>query len=554
MSDQLSINRRDALFAATTLIGATALPAITSVAQTQSTAGVPKLDTIPPEITTPNQVDTRLGTLRFLDGCPDDATIQKVYDNLDFTHALDTFLNTYQGASTAAIHNGFRSIGVKDNEILIFSELMDANSLVLTGNADTVYFVGFIDLSNGPMVFEAPPKSLGTLDDFWWRWVIDFGLPGPDRGEGGKYLLLPPDYQGPLPEGGYFVAHSRTMRVLILGRSFLENNDPQPAVDLIKATAKIYPYGSGGVGTSIARYLTGKATLARVTPPPTVVFHEGSGVVFNTVPPSDYHFYELLNQVVQQEPATALDPELMGPLAAIGIVKGKSFAPDDRMKRIMTEAAAVGNATARSIFMNPRELTEWAYYPASSWFNPLFLSGYEFETPIPEITRDGVQLSRSTGYRTLHARTCVFYGIIGISPAMSMRLTGIGSQYLLATLDADKHYFDGGSTYKMTLPNPIPQANFWSLTLYDNQTRSMLQTPQRYPRVGSQSYPSPAAEASADGSTTVYFGPIQPNAVARGNWIETVPGKGFFVLLRLYGPLEPFFTKEWRPSEIQKAG
>ncbi len=553
MSDQAPISRRDALLAAMTLVAATALPAITSLAQTQPTSGAPKFTSdVSPEITTPNQIETRLGTLRFSDGCPDDATIQKVYDNLDFTHALDAFLNTYQGASTAAIRNGFLSIGVKDNEILIFSKLMDANSLVLTGNADTVYFVGVIDLSNGPMVFETPPKSLGTLDDFWWRWIIDFGLPGPDRSEGGKYLLLPPDYHGPLPEGGFFVAQSRTTRVLILGRSFLVNNDPQPAVDLIKATAKIYPYEPGAVGTSIAEYLAGKAALARITPKPPVVFHEGSGVVINTVPPSDYHFYELLNEVVQQEPATALDPELMGPLAAIGIVKGRLFAPDDRMKRIMTEAAALGNATSRSVFMKPRELTEWAYYPGSSWFNPLFLSGYEFETPIPEITREGARLFPPTGYRTLNARTCVFYGIIGITPAMSMRLTSIGSQYLLATLDADKHYFEGGKTYKLTLPKDIPAADFWSLTLYDNQSRSMLQTPQRYPRAGSQSYPSPAAEASADGSTTVYFAPTQPKGVARGSWIQTAPGKGFFLVLRLYSPLEPFFIKEWRPSEIEK--
>ena len=134
---------------------------------------------------------------------------------------------------------------------------------------------------------------------------------------------------------------------------------------------------------------------------------------------------------------------------------------------------------------------------------------------------------------------------------MAMRVTGIGSQYLFATLDADKNYFDGAKTYKVTLPKGIPEANFWSLTLYDNQTRSMLDTPQRYPRAGSQSYPSPAAEPNADGSTTVYFGPTQPAGVKRGNWIQTMPGKGWFTILRLYSPLEPFFTKEWRPSEIE---
>ena len=134
---------------------------------------------------------------------------------------------------------------------------------------------------------------------------------------------------------------------------------------------------------------------------------------------------------------------------------------------------------------------------------------------------------------------------------MAMRLPGIGSQYLLASLDANKQYLNGAKTYKVTLPKGIPEANFWSFTVYDNMTRSMLDTPQRYPRAGSQSYPSPAAEAGADGSTAVYFGPTQPEGVPRGNWIQTDPKKGFFVILRLYSPLEPFFTKEWRPSEIE---
>jgi hypothetical protein len=131
-----------------------------------------------------------------------------------------------QGVNAAAIRKGFLDIGVKDNEILVFSELMDAKSLFLTANADTVYFVGIIDLGTGPMVLETPPKALGTLDDMWWRWVIDFGAPGPDRGEGGKFLILPPGYEGPTPEGGFFVARARTTRVLILGRMFMENDDP----------------------------------------------------------------------------------------------------------------------------------------------------------------------------------------------------------------------------------------------------------------------------------------------------------------------------------------
>ncbi len=132
-----------------------------------------------------------------------------------------------------------------------------------------------------------------------------------------------------------------------------------------------------------------------------------------------------------------------------------------------------------------------------------------------------------------------------------MRLPRVGSQYLMDFLDADKNAFDGGKTYKVTLPKGIPVAAFWSFTLYDNQSRSMLDTPQRFPRAGSQTYPSPAAEADAEGSTTVWFGPAQPAGTRRGNWIQTMPGKGWFTIPRLYSPLESFFTKEWRPSEIE---
>jgi hypothetical protein len=508
---------------------------------------------IPPAITTPDKVETRIGTLEFKDGAPTVATAEKIRDTLDFTRALDAYNNSFRGASAYAIGKGFQSIGAEDNTIVIFSELMDAKSLFLTANADTVYFLGVLNLSKGPLVVEQPPGSLGTFNDMWFSWIIDGGFPGPDRGAGGKYLLVPPGYDGPLPEGGFFVGRSKTIRVLYAFRAFLTNNDPKPTVESIKKNLKIYPFTPGGYGTSIGTALEGKVRLAKDPPIPETKFIDASGKAFNTIPPSDYGFFEMINENVQQEPATSYDVELAGQLAAIGIVKGKPFQPDSRMKKILTDAAAVGNAAGRVLNWRYAVIhPDWAYYPGSKWGSMLWEGGAFFETPPPEFTREGMfKPFPPTGARTLDSRTAFYYAYTMDTPGMIMRIPEVGSQYLMGFLDSDGNPYDGGKTYKVTLPKGIPARAFWSFTVYDNQSRSMLDTPQRYPRAGSQSYPSPAAEASADGSTTVYFGPKQPDGVKRGNWIQTMPGKGWFVILRLYSPLEPFFTKAWRPSEIE---
>jgi len=507
---------------------------------------------VPKSILTPDRVQSSIGTLEYKDGAPSKETIEKVYDNLDRMHAVEAFVNAYQGASTYAIRVGMLKAGVEDNTLVVFSELMDSKSLFLTANTDTPYLWGIIDLSNGPMVFEVPPKLLGTLDDMWFRWVTDVGAPGPDRGMGGKYLILPPGYEGPVPEGGYFIVRSRTTRVLVLARAFLANNDPKPAVAAMKEGARLYPYAPGGYGTSVAEILSGKVRPERPATPAQQKFVEGTGNPFMTIPANDFTYFEQINALVQQEPADALDPEIMGSLAAIGIIKGKPFNPDERMKKILTDAAAIGTATGRVLNWRPRESDGFAYYPGSSWVNYLFVGGYNFETPPPMVTKEGIKPFPPTGYRTLNARTGMFFYATGITPAMCMRLPDIGSQYLGAFVDSKGEYFDGSKTYRVTLPPNIPARAFWSIIIYDNQTRSMLQTPQRYPRAGSQTYPGPSAVANPDGSTTVYFGPTKPSGVQDGNWIQTVPGKGWNTLLRLYSPLEPFFTKAWQPSEIEQ--
>jgi hypothetical protein len=508
---------------------------------------------------TPDRVETRIGTLTFSDGMPSRETLDAVYEHLDFVHAFDAFMNAFQGVNTHGLHRGFLEAGVADNEVLIFSELIDSRSLFLTANADTVYAGAFLDLTHGPVVLETPPGFLGALNDYWGGWVLDVGLPGGDRGQGGRYLVVPPGHEGPLPEGGFFVARPGTLHVLLFGRLFLQHDDPAPALELLRRTMKLYPYQPGGVGTSFASFLRGEAHLARIAPPPETTFHDRSGGAVNTVPPSDVTYFDWLDEVVQQEPAGSLDPELMGPIAALGIVKGRPFAPDERMRRILAEAAAVANATARSQFMRPRD-PSWYWWPGSAWLPlTLTISGHDFMTPPPEVegpvehglrTPTGVRTFPSTGYRRQDARIGFFYGVMCVSPAEAMRLSGVGSQYLVAMVDAGGAYLEGARSYRVTLPPDIPAASFWSLALYDTQTRSMLSTPQRWPRAGNQAYPSPAAEADANGTTTVWFAPEQPDGVARGNWIQTVPGQGWFVILRLYGPLESYFDRSWRLSEV----
>ncbi|HEY6745375.1 MAG TPA: DUF1254 domain-containing protein [Mycobacteriales bacterium] len=510
---------------------------------------------VPDAITTPAKQEVGIGALEFTDGYPTRETAAKLRDHLDYLHGVEAFMNTIQGVSTYALREGFLNAGIADGDVVIFSELMDSASLFLTGNADTVYFWTFLDLTQGPLVVETPTDSLGAIDDMWFRWISDFGLPGADRGEGGRYLLVAPGYDGPLPEGGFIVRHSRTNHLTVFGRSFINENpgnDPAPTVNKIKEQLKIYSYPPGGIGSSIGAYLTGRGPLGAPVTPASPRFVEGTGLVMNTIPPNDFGHYVLLDRLVQMEPAEALDPELAGQFAAIGIVKGERFEPDDRLRTILDEAVAVGNAASRTLGMGAHPTEDYRYYEGdSAWWCMLWVGGFEFTNPPPLITPDGIKPFPNTGARQLHGRTSFLYTATGITPAMCMRLTNVGSQYLVANVDPDGDPFDGSKTYRVRLPEDIPAARFWSLTLYDNQTRSMLQTPQRYPRAGSQRYPSPAAEAEPDGSTVVYFSPTRPDHVGPGNWIQTDPTKGWFVLLRLYSPLQPFFDKTWRPGEIE---
>lgn len=279
-------------------------------------------------LSAPDSIETRAGRLDFRDGAPTEETARNVYDALDFTNALNVYNNSFRGASALAIVKGFEEIGARPGDVVIFPELMDSASLFLTANADTVYYMAGLDLSQGPVVVEQPSGGIGTINDMWFSWIIDIGKPGPDRGLGGKYLIVGPDYDGPLPEGGYFIAHSKTNFALYAARADLVDNDPAPAVENIKRSMRIYPYRPGAFGSSIAQALDGTVRIAGEPEIPETRFIEASGRSFNTIPPSDLGFFELIDENVQSQPATSYDVELAGQLAAIGIVHGKAFEPD----------------------------------------------------------------------------------------------------------------------------------------------------------------------------------------------------------------------------------
>ena len=210
----------------------------------QGDAGIPKkykmTTDIPPQILTPDIVQTRLGTLQFFDGFPDDATVEKVYDNLDFQRGVQAYLTALPWAQAYALREGLRSVGVTDNQTMgIFETMVDLKSLYLIPNCESIYCLMWLDLRDGPLVVETPPNILGLINDSWFDYVVDIGKAGPDRGKGGKYLLLPPGYTGEVPDG-YFVYHLATYGGLFAWRGFQVEGDPKPAVDVIKKFTKVY--------------------------------------------------------------------------------------------------------------------------------------------------------------------------------------------------------------------------------------------------------------------------------------------------------------------------
>jgi len=462
---------------------------------------------IPSGIATPDKLETRIGTLTLSDGVPDEETAKKIYDNLDFQNGVQAFLNGIQIASMYGLRKGTLEFGPPNTTAVIFENLMDSKTLWLTPNTTSVYMVSWLELKDEPMVIETPPDVLGIIDDHWFRYVTDFGRLGPDKNKGGKFLILPPGYEGKVPKG-YHVARTNTYGNWVIWRGFQVDGDPAPAVNTTKKTFRIYP-------------------LSKKNNPPKMNFVNASGKFNNTIHRMDYEIFNEINAVVQAEPTEGQNEEILGYLAAIGIQKGKPFNPDARMKKILSEAADVGAATVRTIMSRPRN-EEFYLFPGKSrvWTNPFVGGDHEF---------------KPAGASLLDGRAGFHFYATGITPAMAKKIIGKGSKYAVAYLDKEGNAFDGGKDYKVHVPAKVPAKDFWSFTLYDNQTRSMLQTDQRFPGIDNN---KEGMIQNADGSYDVYFGPKAPKG-KESNWIQTVSGKGWNMLFRLYGPLDPWFDKTW---------
>jgi len=461
--------------------------------------------------------DTRSPQQYFVDriklesGQPAVSTISEIYDELDFQRAVQIYIWATRFVSLSAL---FESLEKEYDTTLyrqaLFEQSVTPDMKVFTGNNTTIYAFGQLDLKkHGPIVLEAPSGTLGGIDNHWQYPLMDIGPFGPDKGDGGNFLILPPGYDGEIPDG-YHVVHSDTYQNFYLLRGVVKDGDTQGAVDNIRG-GRLYP-------------------LSEVANPPDTEWFNASGMPADTTFPTDYRYFELLARQITAEPPRAQDMTMLGMMAPLGIEHGKVFNPDERMRGILERAATVGNATSRVIAYNSRNPRR-VYHPDSKWEFVFLTESATFETD---------------SYLDIDATVTFSHQALFTAQGMVQKIVGAGSQYLAAYKDGGGNWLDGGQSYKLHVNANVPVENFWSAMVYDAETRSMIVNDQ-IPGIDSNA----DLDRNEDGSVDLYFGPTAPQGFEK-NWVKTIEGKGIFLYFRFYGPKQEFFDRTWVLDNIEK--
>ena len=452
-------------------------------------------------------------------------------DELMFQRATQTYLWALPLINTLGMKNGSEKVfGAGYHVLPIWKKRLDAKTLVTTPNSDVLYAMGYLDLGrDGPMVLDAPPGLQGILLDFWQRpipvdggkFAGDVGLPGPDAGKGGKFLILPPGYSGEIPPD-HFVYRSGTNNVFVFLRGFYE--DPKnlaPAVAHVEKV-KIHP-------------LHGEAKP--------MVFPDASGVPANLLPVSDGSVFDDLKKLVDSEGSHLAESDSLGMLASIGIIKGQPFSPDENTRAIFDRAAKTAYKMSRVIgFQESNAAGSLKIHPDRQWINPLD----NIAPPGPLKSLDLSWKNTVGNHLDLDARIWFFTNYYSVSPGMLSKIPGKGAAYMIAFTDSEGAPLSGGKKYRLKLPANIPAANFWSVTLYEAENASGLANGQPFPSLGSRDKPT----QNPDGSTELFFGEQSPEG-KQSNWLATVPGKGYFAIIRLYGPTEAAIDRTWKPGDFE---
>ena len=447
------------------------------------------------------------------------AEAEALRDELFYQRAVHSYITMLPLLNTIGMRDGSEATFGKGYNVLpIWKDRMDSRTWVPTPNADVIYSMSYLDLKEtGPLVVAAPPNVIGMFTDFFQRTLTDVGAIGPDRARGGLYLLLPPDYDGEIPQG-YFVVKSKTYNVFLFFRTIMPKSDngpdPKPAVALAEHT-RVYPLW------------TPEKDLKPME------FPNGSGKRINMMYPVDSMFWTKLKAFVDYEPVSAIDPELRGVLASIGIIKGQPFNPSPKQQELLKKAVETAPKMILALRQLGRPDGRDRYYKDRQYLNT-WAAG----------TSEWLQ----DGYLDVNQRASYFQVAYSSAPAMVMRTLGAGSKYPFTFKDAKGEFLSGSSTYKLHLPPNPPAALFWAATAYNITDGTMVETPQLMPSINGFN----KVATNSDGSVDLWFGPSKPANAPDSNFIQTVNGRNFLVALRLYGTGVEFFDQTWKPDDVVK--